>query len=128
MHRAAHQLLDRPLVFEDPLALAIIGQEAERELRAGTDWHGFAAPGLRAFIVARARYTEGVLAEALERGVTQYIVLGAGLETELHDALRALGLRELRDLNAPALNACYYSGRNDGLRIGGHGHLVHVRW
>jgi hypothetical protein len=47
-------LLDRPIVFEGTLALAIVGRDAENQLRAGTDWHGFAAPCLRAFIVARA--------------------------------------------------------------------------
>jgi methyltransferase (TIGR00027 family) len=81
MHRAAHQLYDRPLVFDDPLALAVIGREAETELRAGTDWHGFAAPSLRAFIVARARYTEDMVASGVARGVSQYLLLGAGLDT-----------------------------------------------
>lgn len=81
MHRAAHQLFDRPLVFEDALALAIIGREAEAELRHGQDWHGHAAPGLRAFIAARSRQTEDLLAQAAGRGIEQYLVLGAGLGT-----------------------------------------------
>jgi methyltransferase (TIGR00027 family) len=91
MHRAAHQLLDRPLVFRDPLALGIIGSEAEAEVRGGTDplrscdsaagGHGLAARGLRAFIVARSRLTEDILALALDRGVDQYVLLGAGLDT-----------------------------------------------
>ncbi|HEX4080693.1 MAG TPA: hypothetical protein VHX61_17665 [Rhizomicrobium sp.] len=46
MRRAAHQLLDRPLVFEYALALRIIGSDAETELRHGRDWHGFATPGV----------------------------------------------------------------------------------
>ena len=33
MHRAAHQLLDRPKVFDDPLALEIIGPELLLEVR-----------------------------------------------------------------------------------------------
>jgi methyltransferase (TIGR00027 family) len=81
MHRAAHQLFDRPLVFEDALALTVLGREAEAELRHGQDWHGHAAPGLRAFIVARSRLTEDLLAEAAGRGTGQYVVLGAGLDT-----------------------------------------------
>lgn len=81
MHRAAHQLFDRPLVFEDALALAVIGLEAEAELRGGQDWHGHAAPGLRAFVVARSRLTEDLLAEAAGQGTRQYVVLGAGLDT-----------------------------------------------
>ena len=32
MHRAAHQLLDNPKVFDDPLALAIIGPKAVAQL------------------------------------------------------------------------------------------------
>src|SRR5437660_7890261 len=54
MHRAAHQLLDRPPVFADPLALSIIGTEAVADLRAGRDWSGDARPGLRAFVAARS--------------------------------------------------------------------------
>src|SRR6185295_8368423 len=32
--RAAHQLLDRPRIFDDPLALRIIGVQAEAAVRA----------------------------------------------------------------------------------------------
>jgi methyltransferase (TIGR00027 family) len=81
MHRAAHQVLDRPLVFEDPLALAILGHDAEAELSQPGDWHGFASPGLRAFIVGRSRLAEDLLGEAIGRGTSQYVVLGAGLDT-----------------------------------------------
>jgi methyltransferase (TIGR00027 family) len=36
---------------------------------------------LRAFVAARSRYVEDRLAEAVARGVRQYVVLGAGLDT-----------------------------------------------
>lgn len=86
--RAAHQLLDRPLVLDDPLALRIIGgdERGALESRAGRrfppnpDEH----PGarlLRAFVVARSRSAEDVLAAAVEAGLSQYVVLGAGLDT-----------------------------------------------
>ena len=39
------------------------------------------ARALRAFLVARARYVEEVLAAAAAEGVRQYVVLGAGLDT-----------------------------------------------
>lgn len=81
MHRAAHQLVDRPPVFADPLALSIVGAEAETDLRAGRDWPGAGRPGLRAFLAVRSRYTEDSLAEAVGRGVGQYVLLGAGLDT-----------------------------------------------
>jgi methyltransferase (TIGR00027 family) len=81
MHRAAHQLVDIPPVFFDPLALAVIGAEAETALRDGSDWHGLPSNALRAFIAVRSRLAEDTLAEAMARGVAQYVLLGAGLDT-----------------------------------------------
>jgi methyltransferase (TIGR00027 family) len=82
MHRAAHQLLDKPPVFADPLALEIIGKDAAAELRAGRDPRAMTqAEGLRLFIATRSRFTEDCLGEARARGVDQYVLLGAGLDT-----------------------------------------------
>jgi methyltransferase (TIGR00027 family) len=39
---------------------------------------------MRAFVVARSRYAEEMLARAVASGVTQYVVLGAGLDTFAH--------------------------------------------
>ncbi len=36
---------------------------------------------MRSFIVARSRYAEDHLRAAIAKGVTQYVVLGAGLDT-----------------------------------------------
>jgi len=83
MHRSAHQILDEPRVFDDPLALLIIGQESSAALQTAPQQFA-AAQGsdlLRAFIAARSRYTEDVLAEAVRRGLRQYVILGAGLDT-----------------------------------------------
>jgi methyltransferase (TIGR00027 family) len=82
LSRAAHQLLDRPPVLEDPIALAIVGERGVREIRAAP-WRFNArlARHLRAFLVARSRLAEAALAAALRRGVRQYVVLGAGLDT-----------------------------------------------
>jgi len=83
MHRSAHQILDEPRVFHDPLALLIIGTESSAALQA-TPQQFAAAQGsdlLRAFIAARSRYTEDVLGEAVRRGLRQYVILGAGLDT-----------------------------------------------
>lgn len=82
IRRAAHQLLDTPLVLDDPIALPIIGAEAERELRAAPGRHQFRiSRALRAFIVVRSRVAEDALGDAVSRGVAQYVVLGAGLDT-----------------------------------------------
>jgi methyltransferase (TIGR00027 family) len=84
LRRAAHQVHDaRPLVFDDPLAVRILGKEYADEIQRTPDSikRPFSA-GLRAFMVARARLAEDTLAEGVRRfGVKQYLVLGAGLDT-----------------------------------------------
>lgn len=81
--RAAHQLIDRPLVFEDPLALRILDPESRAALEKNP--HHFdqdpSAPFLRAILSVRSRIAEEALARAVSTGITQYVVLGAGLDT-----------------------------------------------
>lgn len=78
--RAAHQLLDQPRILDDPLALRIIGTEAESAVRANPRRDARVAT-LRAFVVLRSRYAEDELARAIQRGIRQYVILGAGLDT-----------------------------------------------
>ena len=84
LRRAAHQVHDaRPLVFDDPLAVKILGPEFTEEIKRtpSAEKRPFSA-ALRAFMVCRARYAEDVLAAGVrEDGVRQYVVLGAGLDT-----------------------------------------------
>jgi methyltransferase (TIGR00027 family) len=81
MRRAAHQVFDdAPHLITDPLAVRIIGPEAEARMRAMRQQSPFAKVG-RAFVLARLRFAEDVLARAVEQGVDQYVVLGAGLDT-----------------------------------------------
>jgi methyltransferase (TIGR00027 family) len=84
LRRAAHQMHDaKPLVFEDPLAVRILGKEFYEEVKRTPDSvkRPFSA-ALRAFMVVRARLAEDTLAAAVrELGVKQYLVLGAGLDT-----------------------------------------------
>jgi len=80
--RATHQMLDSPKIFEDPLALRIIGAEAESRLRSSLAQ--FQKPEERAFrgaVMVRNRYAEDELARSIQRGVRQYVILGAGLDT-----------------------------------------------
>ena len=93
--RAAHQLFDVPRVFADPVALPILGPEAAAGIRA-TQWrfNTLYSRYLRAFVVARSRIAEDALSEAVARGVRQYVLLGAGLDTFAHrNPHAALGLR-----------------------------------
>ena len=82
LRRAAHQIHDVPLVFEDPLAVAILGDTyAELLQRTPTRTDRPFSVALRAFLVARSRYAEDTLKYAVENGVEQYVLLGAGLDT-----------------------------------------------
>jgi O-methyltransferase involved in polyketide biosynthesis len=79
-HRAAHQVLEQGALFGDPLALAILGPEADAAVREAK-----ADPtrrGLRLFVAARSTVAETALASAVrDRDVRQLVVLGAGLDT-----------------------------------------------
>ncbi|WP_199031213.1 class I SAM-dependent methyltransferase [Ralstonia sp. ASV6] len=78
--RAMHMQLDaHPLVFEDDigLKLATVG-ESWRD-REDMDPQ-FTRP-FRASIVARARFVDDLVVEQAHLGVTQYVILGAGLDS-----------------------------------------------
>jgi methyltransferase (TIGR00027 family) len=103
MHRAAHQLLDHPTVFVDPYALRIIGPDAEAELRGGDSKHADTrGQGLRAFIAARSRFSEDMLAEAVKNGLPQYVLLGAGLDTFAYRAVQTYPGLAVFEVDHPA--------------------------
>jgi methyltransferase (TIGR00027 family) len=81
--RAAHQLLDPPpRILEDPLALAVLGPGAEQRVREVAERSQTPeGRALRAHMVLRSRFAEDRLAAAVARGVTQYVILGAGFDT-----------------------------------------------
>ncbi len=81
--RAAHQLLDPPpLVLVDPLAPRILSREIQIDpSRESERLKYIHTQDMRAFVVARSRYTEDLLAQAVAAGVGQYVILGAGLDT-----------------------------------------------
>ena len=82
VRRAAHQLLDAPLVFSDPIAVGLIPEADAETIRAQLADHQTAnSILLRSLFVLRNRFAEDRLAEAVSRGVRQYVIFGAGLET-----------------------------------------------
>jgi methyltransferase (TIGR00027 family) len=84
--RAAHQVLDGAAIFADPLAVRILGADADdlvREAEAEADPF---RQRLRWFIAIRSRIAEDALAAAIKRGVSQLVVLGAGLDTYAYRA------------------------------------------
>jgi methyltransferase (TIGR00027 family) len=81
LRRAAHQVFDSPKVLDDPWAVPIVGASIS-EIRADAARHqSRLARSFRAFMVARSRYAEDQLAASVARGVRQYLILGAGLDT-----------------------------------------------
>ncbi len=80
--RAAHQLLDEPLVFADPLALPLLGAPGAAALQ--DDPYALNDPlsrGVRGALVARSRVVEDELSSCVAAGVRQYLIVGAGLDT-----------------------------------------------
>ena len=103
LQRAAHQTLDGGRIFNDPLALAILGRGADAMIDAVA-----ADPAqrqMRLFMAARSRFAEDGLAVAVSRGVRQVVMLGAGLDTfALRNPHAASGLRVF-EVDHPATQA-----------------------
>lgn len=78
--RALHMQIDPPPhVFQDEVGLRLIAPTEDWRSRPDMDPE-FTRP-FRASIVGRARFIEDVVSEHVERGVGQYVILGAGLDT-----------------------------------------------
>jgi len=78
-HRAAHQELEGGQIFRDDLALPILGQEGVEMLQEART-----VPQrrpMRIFVASRSRFTEDCVAASVAEGLTQLVVLGAGLDT-----------------------------------------------
>jgi methyltransferase (TIGR00027 family) len=84
-HRAAHQVLERGVIFSDPLALRILGSDAEAAIEEARTEP--VKRLLRLFIAARTRFAEDAIAAAWAKGASQLVVLGAGLDTYAYRSL-----------------------------------------
>ncbi len=175
--RAAHQLLDAPLVFSDPLALRILAPEVAEQIRqdpksldrspitslddalgsssfdrtspAVFSWLGVVPylelPAIEATLASVARmpagttivFDYGVSTDALnfaERFVVRRMakrVAAAGepwktffVPEEMAALLRRTGFRSHLDWGSEEINARYFAGRTDGLRVGRGGRIV----
>src|SRR5665213_759360 len=78
--RAMHVQVDpAPHVLDDEIGLKLAAPGEDWRRRPDMDPH--ATRLFRASIVARARFIEDLVAEQARRGVSQYVILGAGLDT-----------------------------------------------
>lgn len=78
--RALHAELDaKPHVIEDKVGLRLV--DPPEGWRERPDMHPQGTAPFRASIVARARYLEDLVEEQMGKGLSQYVILGAGLDT-----------------------------------------------
>jgi methyltransferase (TIGR00027 family) len=78
--RALHAEIDPPpCVFADGVGLRLVAPQEDWRRRGDMD-PVFTKP-FRASILARARFIEDLVLEQMARGVGQYVILGAGLDT-----------------------------------------------
>ena len=78
-HRAGHQVIEQGRVFSDPLAMRILGEDPETVIREAEEHPS--SRRVRVFVAVRTRFAEDALAEAVEHGIRQLVILGAGLDT-----------------------------------------------
>ena len=78
--RALHVEVDAPPhVIDDRIGLQLAAPDPDWRRRP--DMNEYATPGVRASIVARARFVDDLVTDQADRGVEQYVLLGAGLDT-----------------------------------------------
>jgi len=78
--RAMHVQVDRPPhVLQDETGLQLAAPDDDWHHRPDLD--PLDTRGIRAAVVARARFVEDLVAEQADHGIAQYVILGAGLDT-----------------------------------------------
>lgn len=114
--RAAHVLLDdEPKILQDELALRLSGFANEAALQAAVnallaEISHRSNPELahalfryaRTFVVLRNRYAEDALSQAIARGVSQYVMLGAGLDSFAYRRPDLEGVVQIFEVDHPA--------------------------
>jgi methyltransferase (TIGR00027 family) len=81
--RAAHLIVDgEPVIFADGLAATLLGEQAD-EFISYHRAHGthLVLSSARAQVLCRSRFTEDLVAACVRDGTTQYVILGAGLDS-----------------------------------------------
>ena len=80
--RAQHQLFDAPVILEDPIVLKLVPEARDPGLLSELGNSNQPIQVLhRSVFAVRSRFTEDRLAQAAARGIRQYVMFGAGLDT-----------------------------------------------
>ncbi|MGW3208545.1 class I SAM-dependent methyltransferase [Streptomyces sp. NPDC001135] len=124
--RAMHVRTDPPPhVFEDEIGLRLAGPGPD--WRSRPDMDPGATRGFRAAMVARARFIEDLVAEQADRGVDQYVILGAGLDTFAQRAPGTASRLRVFEIDQPGPQAWKRRRLAElGLGVPGRLHLVPV--
>jgi methyltransferase (TIGR00027 family) len=129
MFRAAHLLWDRPpRIFEDTLALRLTGCESESALKAqmvqiqaevaratNPEFALTLRRYVTAAVVTRSRYVEDEVDHAVGRGLSQYVILGAGLDSFAYRRPELANVLDIFEVDHPATQAW----KRDRLRAAG---------
>lgn len=114
--RAMHVQVDAaPHVLEDNIGLQLLAPDEGWRQRPDMDPQG--TRGFRAGVVARARFIEDLVTEQAAHGVTQYVLLGAGLDTFAQRRLDVVTRMRIFEVDQPGPQ----QWKRDRLRALGHG-------
>lgn len=96
--RALHVLTDdKPSVIEDTIGYDLIKPEKDWQERPDMKY----TKRLRASIVARARFVEDIAKGQIEKGVTQYVLLGAGLDSFAQRNIEIISQVDIYEIDQP---------------------------
>lgn len=101
--RALHVLIDpKPHVVTDDIGAKLV---AEDNWQSRPDMNPEFSKSMRASIVGRARFIEDLVLDKLKQGVTQYVILGAGLDTFAQRHPEVLSRLQIFEVDQPGPQA-----------------------
>jgi methyltransferase (TIGR00027 family) len=99
--RALHlQVDEQPFILEDDIGLKLIAPTKGWQNRP--DMHAEFTKRLRAAMVARSRFIEDLIIEQNTKGITQYVILGSGLDTFAQRRPDIASTIQLYEIDQPA--------------------------
>lgn len=122
--RALHVLTDdKPYIIEDKIGYSLIKPEKDWQERPDMKY----TKRLRASIVARARFVEDIAKEQIQKGITQYVLLGAGLDSFAQRNTGIISQVDIYEIDQPDTLAWKEEKLNEhGYRIPDNLHFVPV--
>lgn len=107
MLRAVHQLTDPgPKILSDEVIVRLLPRDAAGYIATHrARYNNPGARSLRSHVLVRSRYAEDCLEEACRRGTTQYLLLGAGLDTFAYRQPPWAGRLQVFELDHPQSQA-----------------------